>query len=149
MEQALEQLSKQELIDLLKKEKLTVESKEKVIAEKQGQVDYLKAQVEQYKRMVFGQKRERFEADNNQLPLPFEPTPEQEQQQEEQLVEKISYERKKQTKSAHKGRVALPAHLPVEEIEIHPEGDLSEMVCIGKEVTEELECVPAKFFIKR
>jgi len=37
----------------------------------------------------------------------------------------------------------------VEEIEIHPEGDLSQMVCIGKEITEELECEPAKFYIKR
>jgi transposase len=43
----------------------------------------------------------------------------------------------------------LPAHLPVEEIEIHPDGDLSQMVCIGKEITEELECEPAKFYIKR
>ena len=34
-----------------------------------------------------------------------------------------------------------PAYLPVEEVEIHPEGDLSGMVCIGKEVTEELECM--------
>src|SRR5690606_9491421 len=49
----------------------------------------------------------------------------------------------------HHGRAKLPAHLPVEEIEIHPEGDLSEMVCIGKEITEELECEPAKFYIKR
>src|SRR5690606_20987720 len=31
----------------------------------------------------------------------------------------------------------------------HPEGDLSAMVCIGKEITEELECEPAKFYINR
>ena len=43
----------------------------------------------------------------------------------------------------------LSTRLPVEEIEIHPEGDLSAMVCIGKEITEELECEPAKFYIKR
>lgn len=43
----------------------------------------------------------------------------------------------------------MPAHLPVVEIEIHPEGNLSEMLCIGKEITEELECEPAKFYIKR
>nr|WP_294184210.1 IS66 family transposase [uncultured Sphingobacterium sp.] len=49
----------------------------------------------------------------------------------------------------HKGRAKLPAHLPVEEIEIHPEGELSELVCIGKKITEELECEPAKFHIKR
>ena len=36
-------------------------------------------------------------------------------------------------------RLALPDHLPVEEVEIYPEGDLSNMVCIGKEITDELE----------
>jgi transposase len=61
----------------------------------------------------------------------------------------VEYVRKKQKASAHKGRVALPDHLPVEEIEIHPEADLSQMVCIGKEITEELECIPAKLYIKR
>jgi len=37
----------------------------------------------------------------------------------------------------------------VEEIQIHPEGDLSQMVCIGKEITDELEMVPARLYIKR
>ncbi|SEM45587.1 Transposase [bacterium A37T11] len=35
------------------------------------------------------------------------------------------------------------------EVEIHPEGDLSSLVCIGKEVTEELDYEPARFFIRR
>lgn len=177
MNSALDQLSKQELIALLRKEQeaarqnqselqqqqesirryegtiseheSTISKIEKTVTEKQDQVDYLKAQVEQYRRMLFGQKRERFEADASQLSLPFEPAQEQVLAQEEQLLEKVEYVRKKQKASAHKGRVALPDHLPVEEIEIHPEGDLSQMVCIGKEVTEELECIPASFFIKR
>ncbi len=68
------------------------------------------------------------------------------EQQQEVIKEKIEYIRKR---PSHKGRAKLPAHLPVEEIEIHPEGDLSQMVCIGKEITEELECEPAKFYIKR
>lgn len=51
--------------------------------------------------------------------------------------------------TAHKGRLPLPRHLPVEEIEIYPPGDLSGMVLIGKEITEELECTPARFFICR
>lgn len=127
----------------------TISKIEKTVTEKQDQVDYLKAQVEQYKRMLFGQKRERFEAEANQLSLPFEATQEQVLVQEEQLLEKVEYVRKKQKTSAHKGRVALPDHLPVEEIEIYPEGDLSQMSCIGKEITEELECIPAKLYIKR
>lgn len=108
--------------------------------------DYLKSQVEMYKRMQFGQKRERFEGDPNQTFLPFAAEPAEVEQQQEQTEEKIEYVRKRPN---HKGRAKLPAHLPVEEIEIHPEGDLSQMICIGKEITEELECEPAKFYIKR
>ena len=159
---ALEKLSKQQLIDLLEKEKDIADERDKAINQHEKQVadleakiekhqteaTYMKAQIEQLKRMLFGQKRERFEGDNTQLPLPFEAEEQPIQQQEEELTEKIEYVRKKQSK-AHKGRIALPEHLPVEEIEIHPEGDLTDMVCIGKEVTEELECVPTKFFIKR
>src|SRR5690606_1473559 len=124
------------------REHLTTE-REHLIRER----DYLKAQVEMLKRMQFGQKRERFEGDPSQMALPFEPTAQEKQQQEATLEEQITYTRKKA--SAHKGRAALPDHLPVEEIEIYPEGDLSAMVCIGKDVTEELECEPARFYIKR
>ena len=125
-------------------------SKEQLIAiihAKDTENNYLKYQVELFKRMQFGQKRERFEGDPAQGVLPFEAPAEEVAKQEEEVKEQISYTRKKQ--SAHKGRTALPAHLPVEEIEIHPQGDLSDMVCIGKEVTEELECEPARFFIRR
>ena len=152
MNSALEQLSKQELIALLRERESVQEqlqNKEKIIAQKQEKIDHLQLQVAQLQRMLFGQKRERFQADSSQLPLPFETTQQQLNQQQEELVEKIEYVRKKQSASAHKGRVALPAHLPVEEVEIYPEGDLSQMQCIGKEITEELECIPAKLFIRR
>jgi transposase len=142
MNSALEQLSKQELIALLRQREVS-------IVQKQEKIDYLQLQVVQLQRMLFGQKRERFQSDSSQLPLPFENPQEQVEKQQEDLLEKIEYVRKKQSSSAHKGRVALPAHLPVEEVEIYPEGDLSGMVCIGKEVTEELECIPAKLFIRR
>ncbi len=99
-----------------------------------------------YKRMQFGQKRERFRRNPDQTMLPFEAEPDEAVQQQQEIKEKIEYIRKRPN---HKGRAKLPAHLPVEEIEIHPEGDLSEMVCIGKEITKELECEHAKFYIKR
>jgi len=108
--------------------------------------DYLKAQVEMFQRMQFGQKRERFEGDPAQTMLPFNAEPAEVEHQQEEIKEKIEYVRKRPN---HHGRAKLPEHLPVEEIEIHPGGDLSRMVCIGKEITEELECEPAKFYIKR
>lgn len=153
METALENLSKQELIDLLMKRK-AADGEQEILGLKkeklhlEQELAYYKAQVEMYKRMQFGQKRERFEGDASQLPLPFEPSAQQQLEQEEVIKEKITYERKRQSEKKG-GRAALPSHLPVQEVEIYPEGDLSEMVCIGKDITEELECEPARFFIKR
>lgn len=139
METALENLSKEELLEL-------VSSRDEALAERDEKIGYLESQLAMYKRMQFGQKRERFESDPNQIALPFEAEPAEIEQQQEDTREKIEYTRKRPN---HKGRAKLPDHLPVEEIEIHPEGDLSEMVCIGKEITEELECEPAKFYIRR
>ena len=152
METALENLSKDDLlkvissrdekIDLLTSERDTLSQERDTLSQER---DYLKAQVEMLKRMQFGQSRERFEGDPNQTTLPFEAEPAEVEQQQE-VKEKIEYTRKRPN---HKGRAKLPEHLPVEEIEIYPQGDLSEMVCIGKEITEELECQPAKCYIKR
>lgn len=160
METALENLSKGDLlkvifsrdqalsirdekIEFLSEDSSKKDEKIKCLSQER---DYLKSQLAMYKRMQFGQKRERFEGDPNQTILPFEAEPAEVEQQHEEIKEKIEYVRKRPN---HKGRAKLPAHLPVEEIEIHPEGDLSQMVCIGKEITEELECEPAKFYIKR
>ena len=138
MDMALENLPKKQLVTLLRKEQKAVETHQKVNTSLQEEVTYLKSQIELFKRMQFGQKRERFEGDPAQGVLPFEVPAAEVIQQEEEIQEQITYTRKKQ--SAHKGRAVLPSHLPVEEIEIHPEGDLTDMVCIGKDVTEELEC---------
>src|SRR5690625_6038106 len=93
--------------------------------------------------------RERFETrDNGQLPSPFEAQPEEQKKVEQQATQKITYQRKKRQKN-HPGRMSLPDHLPVEEIVIHPEVDTADMVRIGEEVTEELEYIPAHFYIKR
>ena len=129
---ALEHLSKEDLL--------------KAVSSRDEKIEYLEAQLAMYKRMQFGQKRERFEGDPAQTVLPFEAEPVEVEQQQQEIKEKIEYTRKRPN---HKGRAKLPEHLSVEEIEIYPEGDLSEMVCIGKEITEELECEPAKFYIKR
>ncbi len=153
METALKNLSKEDLLkvvsmrdQVLAERDEKIESLSKDSSKKDERISELETQLAMYKRMQFGQKRERFEGDPNQTSLPFEAEPAEVDQQQEVIKEKIEYVRKRPN---HKGRAKLPAHLPVEEIEIHPEGDLSEMVCIGKEITEELECEPAKFYIKR
>ena len=127
-------------------EDLSKEDLLRVISSRDEKIEYLESQLAMYRRMQFGQSRERFEGDPNQTSLPFEPEPVEAAHQEEEIREKIEYVRKRPN---HKGRAKLPEHLPVEEIEIHPGGDLSDMVCIGREITEELECEPARFYIKR
>ena len=139
MQTALEQLSKEDLLRV-------VSDRDRALAARDEKIDYLESQLAMYKRMQFGQSRERFEGDPNQMSLPLDAAPAEVEQQQQEVKEKIEYVRKRPN---HKGRAKLPEHLPVQEIEIRPEGDLSDMVCIGKEITEELECEPAKFYIKR
>ena len=119
MDMALENLPKKQLVTLLRKEQKAVETHQKINSSLLEENAYLKSQIELFKRMQFGQKRERFEGDPAQGVLPFEAPAEEVAKQEEVIKEQITYTRKKQ--SAHKGRAALPAHLPVEEIEIHPD----------------------------
>lgn len=167
MKNELEKLSKQALLELLSSRDSEINSLSQNNSQKDQKIssltqendslsqendsllkerEYLKAQIEMYKRMQFGQKRERFEANPDQMALPFEVAVEKAAEQEAIIEEKITYQRKRPN---HKGRAKLPSHLDVEEIEIFPQEDLSEMVCIGKEITEELECQPARFYIKR
>ncbi len=142
MDHALEHLSKEDLVRLISQ---TKSDRDQLALENR----YLKEQISQLQRMLYGQKRERFEADAAQLSLPFPATEQVATEQQAVVAEKMSDEREKQKRPNHKGRVPLPDHLEVEEVELHPEGDLTDMVRIGKEVTEELEYVPAKLYIKR
>lgn len=114
----------------------------------EAKVDQLQFQVDQMRRLLFGAKRERFIAtkDENQMQLPFD-VPEEKAPEKQQEV--ITYTREKTKRVNHPGRLPLPGHLPVEEIIIKPKEDTTGMKCIGKEVTDQLELIPAKLFIKR
>jgi len=152
MQKDLKHLSEEKLITLFKnKDEVLIQelkSNDEKIEKAQFRTPEFESQLAEYKRIVDIQKRERFEGNKNQMSLPFEADPEQVQKQEEEIEEKLSFERRKR-KSAHQGRMSLPDHLPVKEIEIYPEEDITDMVCIGKEITEELEYEPAKYYIKR
>lgn len=162
MNQPLENLTKEELIALgqsafeqisslkskLSQKDQDIAKKDQDIAKKVQDIAYYKDQIAKLQRMLFGQKRERFEAnpDGHQMTLPFEAEPEVIAQKEEEVKQKIQYVR---SRPNHKGRAKLPEHLEVVEVKIYPEGDLSQMVLIGEEITEELEMIPTKFYIKR
>lgn len=132
----------------LEEKEVAIEEKGAIIDKLQAQINQMQFQIDQMNRLLYGAKRERFisNTDENQLTLPFEV--EQEESPEKEL-EVVTYVREKKKRKEHPGRVALPDHLPVEEIVLEPEEDTTNMKCIGKEVTDQLELVPAKLFIKR
>jgi len=136
-----------------KTSELEIEKSELEIEKSQltSKVSYLEFQIEQLKRMIFGSKSERFIAANNpeQLQLPFEVDAKEVAQEVEEVMEQISYERPKKAKKPHPGRLALPSHLPVNEIIVEPTEDVSQMKFIGNEITDELDYVPAKLEINR
>jgi transposase len=107
---------------------------------------YLKHELEQLKRMIFGSKSERFVCqDKDQLSLFSEeektPAPQQ---------ETITYQRKKDDKKK-KGhpRPKISANLPRKEEVIEP-GEVTEnMRKIGEEVTEVLEYEPGNLFVRK
>ena len=120
----------------------------KLAKQQQAQIGSMQFQIDQMKRLMHGVKRERFipNKDEKQMRLPFDIQPIAEPETEKQV---ITYSRVKKKRDNHPGRFPFPDHLPVEEIVIEPKEDTSGMKCIGREVTEQLELIPAKLFIKR
>jgi transposase len=112
----------------------------------QREVLYLKTELEQLKRMIFGAKSERFvPADSGQLSL-FETAQTPETVAEPQTV---SYT-PAQPKAKKKGhaRPVIAAHLP-RVVEIHePENLTPDMRKIGEERTEVLEYEPGRLFVR-
>ena len=108
----------------------------------------LKIENANLKRLIFGQKRERYipiKPDNQLLFPGFD------QKEDVQIeTEQISYSRKKSVKKVvPHGRNRIPAHFPRKEIIIEPEEDTNGMTRIGEEITEELEFKPGTFFVNR
>ena len=121
---------------------------ENVILKEQN--DYLAEQLDYFKRVIFGQKRERFvPASDNQLSIfgADEAAADLHLEKEE-----ISYSRNKNKakKQTPHFRNPIPEHLPRKEIVIEPAGiDTKGLKKIGEEITEELEYEEAKLYVKR
>ena len=122
---------------------LSKDQYEKLLSEN----EYLKQQLKELKRLIFGSKSERFiPADESQLNL-FDSSREENQEIE---IEEITYKREKtNTEKQTAIRTKLPSHLPrVEEI-IEPENIEEGSKKIGEEITELLEYNPAKIFVRK
>jgi len=110
----------------------------------------LKEELAELRRMLFGSKRERFvsnKKDSAQLELPLDmDVPVEDPPKVKQT---IVYQRALKSKSRPTGRKPLPEDLPREEVVLEPAVDTSDMRKVGEEVTEELDLVPAKLFVRR
>lgn len=141
-------MSFEELLEITKKMESENEDLVKTNQKMEARLNDMQFQLDQMKRLIFGFKRERFikNTDENQLTLPFDVPPETEVEKQQ---ETITYTRAKNKRKNHPGRMSLPDHLPVKEIVIEPEEDTTGMKCIGQEITDQLEIIPAKLFIQR
>lgn len=132
------------IFNTMNNNKLQHLSKEELIA----QIQLLQYQLAELKRLIFGQKRERFIPTQSGQTNLFD-MDELKSENEAETLE-ISYKGSKTKKQTPHSRNPLPAHLPRKEIIIEPEGiDLSKMKKIGEEVTEELEYEEAKLYVNK
>jgi transposase len=137
---------------VLTENEVVISDQQRNIEKLTNDLNYQKFMNEQLRRMIFGARRERFISSDipEQLKFDFEPTTLEvtEAVAEERKAIRIEYERKK-TRKPHPGRAPLPSNLPVVETIIEPEEDTTNMVCIGQEVTDELDYTPGKLHINR
>lgn len=126
---------------------ITISNLQEEAEKLQQENTYLKEELAQLKRLMFGKKNERFiPSDDSQASLfeagVVEASPESEQQT-------ITYTKDKQAGKKQPIRLALPSHLPREEQIIEPDDKQEDATKIGESVTEILEYTPGKVYVKR
>lgn len=135
---------RQQLID-------TILSLQKRLQTQSSRVEELEFQLDWFKRQIFGTKSERFLPDDDQqLMLELGIGPNTDQSQHDSQT--ITYDRRQPSTPAKKpghGRGPMPTHLPIEDRTIEPDGDVSDMVRIGEEVSWYYEMEPASLRIVR
>jgi len=131
---ATSSLEKPELLELINQQNL--------------QIQNLQHQIDQLLRGAFGKKSERFTdqiPEQIELPLDIDPV-----KPSEIETETITYVRKKSTGSSnHKGRLPIPDHLKRDPIHVKPLEDITGLVKIGEEITEQLDYRPGELYVKQ
>jgi transposase len=119
-----------------------------IIKRQEQEISHLKHEIAQLKRLIFGAKSEKYKPTPvavNQLNM-FAEIEEENQDVEAPTTEVKGYSKAKKN---HQGRQPLPDHLPLEEIVIEPEEDITGMKKIGEHVTETLDYTPASLIRRR
>ncbi|MEO8474494.1 MAG: IS66 family transposase [Chryseolinea sp.] len=114
--------------------------------------NHLRDELDQLKRLVYGSRHERFipVSSPEQLALGLESSNLQ-IERAPITVQTIEYTREKKSglEKVATGRMKLPANLPREQVIIEPEEDITGLKKIGEEITEELERIPGKLFVRQ
>jgi transposase len=129
---------------LLKRKKAELADEVIVLRGRNAELEH---QLDLYKRMIFGQKRERFISETPEGQLLLDLGLEELVRDDEEVVEQVTV-----TKTKRKGkpvRRPLPESLPRKTTVIEPDVDLTGAVRIGEEVTEWLEVKPCEFYVRR
>ena len=141
IETQLGSLEKPELLEL-------VHQQQSQIQEQNLQIQKLQHQINQMLRTVFGKKSERFIPsipEQTELSLDIEKV-----QEPEVKTETITYDRKKSSgKSNHKGRLPIPDHIERKQKHVKPLENITGLVKIGEEITEQLDYEPGKLFVNQ
>ena len=114
------------------------------------EISFLKHQVEEMRRLIFGAKSERYipqdNLDGQQLDLFEAPS----SQEESPQPEEVTYTRRKPVKEkAHPIRAEIAEHLPRIEEVIEPDVNLEGYRKMGEKVTEVLEYNPGHIFVRK
>ena len=114
------------------------------------QYTQLQHELDQLKRLVFGSRHERFvpSTPQEQLALGLNIAQAEPVAPSIQTIE-YTREKKETTEKIATGRMKLPASLPREQVIIEPTEDVTGWKKIGEEITEELERIPGKLFVKQ
>jgi len=111
----------------------------------------LKHELDQFKRLIFGSKHERFVPSVSPEQLALGLALEQ-INHAEVISQTVEYTRTITTptnKPVPTGRMKLPADLPRQQVIIEPAQDVTGLKSIGEEITEELDYTPGKFFVRQ
>ena len=139
--------------DLLLENQSLKEELNQVKQKSESEIAFLKYQLDELRRVVFGSKSERFVSNvsEDQLSLPIEIETTTELTLEEVITIEAHERTKNKKKKNHPLRQGFPSDLPREVILIYPEGfdEHTTEKPIGEEVTEVLEEIPGKFFVKQ
>jgi len=138
----------EEMITISKAEYQQFLDQKSTLQQQQSEIEWLKHQLAELKRLIYGSKRERFIGTDPLQSTLFE-LPQVDVQEKKQ--EEITYTRTKPDpdEKKHPLRAELPSHLPRKDEVIEPENLPEGSKKIGEAVTEILEYEAANIYVRR